>query len=397
MRVLKRSFFCALLFAIVGLNTHCKSNKKEKPSKTMEVSADEKSTVIKSEYGKMPDGTTVEQYVLKNANGVEVNVITYGGRITSLKVPNKNGEFENVVLGFDDLDGYLGDNPYFGALIGRFGNRIAKGKFSLNGEEYSLATNNVPNHLHGGLKGFDRVVWTAEPIENGESPALKLTYLSGDGEEGYPGNLNVTVVYTLTSDNTLEVDYSATTDKTTVINLTQHAYFNLTGDFSTDILNHEVAINADAFLPVDGTLIPTGEIKKVVGTPFDFTSAKTVGKEINAENKQLELGKGYDHCWVLNGEKGNLRFAASAFDKESGRLMEVFSTEPGIQFYTGNFLDGTLLTPSGGVYAHRTGFCLETQHYPDSPNQKDFPSVVLNPGETYTSKTSFKFSVKEEE
>ncbi|NJX15702.1 galactose-1-epimerase [Tamlana crocina] len=363
----------------------------------MEVPAEKTSAITKSEYGKMPDGTIVEQYVLKNANGVEMAVITYGGRITSLKVPNKNGEFENVVLSFDKLDGYLGDNPYFGALIGRFGNRIAKGKFSLNGEEYSLATNNGPNHLHGGLKGFDRVVWSAEPIENGESPALKLTYLSAEGEEGYPGNLNVTVVYTLTNDNTLEVDYSATTDKATVINLTQHAYFNLTGDFSKDILNHEVAINADAFLPVDGTLIPTGEIRKVAGTPFDFTSAKTVGKEINAENKQLELGNGYDHCWVLNGENGNLRLAASAFDKESGRVMEVFSTEPGMQFYTGNFLDGTLAAPSGGTYAKRSGFCFETQHFPDSPNQKDFPSVVLNPGETYTSKTSFKFSVKKEE
>lgn len=397
MRVLKRSFLSILLLAFVGLNTYCKNNKKENPSETMEVPAEKASVITKSEYGKMPDGTTVEQYVLKNANGVEMDVITYGGRITSLKVPNKNGEFENVVLGFDNLDDYLEDNPFFGALIGRFGNRIAKGKFSLNGEEYSLATNDGPNHLHGGVDGFDRVVWSAEPIEGGESPALKLTYLSADGEEGYPGNLNVTVVYTLTNDNTLEVDYSATTDKATVINLTQHAYFNLTGDFSKAILNHEVAINADAFLPVDGTLIPTGEIRKVAGTPFDFTSAKTVGKEINAENKQLELGKGYDHCWVLNGEKGNLRLAASAFDKESGRLMEIFSTEPGIQFYTGNFLDGTLPMPNGGTYAHRTGFCLETQHYPDSPNQEAFPSVVLNPGETYTSKTSFKFSVKKEE
>ncbi|XCF07420.1 aldose epimerase family protein [Tamlana crocina] len=397
MKVLKRSFFSILLLAFIGLITYCKTLKKENQSETMDVPAEKTSAITKSEYGKMPDGTIVEQYVLKNANGVEMEVITYGGRITSLKVPNKDGESENVVLGFNNLDGYLGDNPYFGALIGRFGNRIAKGKFSLNGEVYSLATNNGPNHLHGGLKGFDRVVWSAEPIEGGERPALKLTYLSADVEEGYPGNLNVTVVYTLTNDNTLEVDYSATTDKATVINLTQHAYFNLTGDFSKDILNHEVAINAGAFLPVDGTLIPTGEIRKVAGTPFDFNSAKTVGKEINAENEQLELGNGYDHCWVLNGEKGNLRLSASAFDKESGRFMEVFSTEPGMQFYTGNFLDGTLSTPSGGVYAKRSGFCFETQHFPDSPNQKDFPSVVLKPGETYTSKTSFKFSVKKEE
>lgn len=363
----------------------------------MEGPKERKSAITQSEYGKMQDGTAVDQYVLKNTNGLEVDVITYGGRITSLKVPNKKGELENITLGFDNLDDYLKDNPYFGALIGRFGNRIAKGKFSLNGKEYSLAVNNGANHLHGGVKGFDRVVWAAEPIENDGKPALKLTYLSADGEEAYPGNLKVAVVYTLTNDNTLEVDYKATTDKTTIINLTQHAYFNLTGNFSKDILNHEVAINADAFLPVDGTSIPLGEIRKVAGTPFDFVKVKAVGKEINAENEQLELGKGYDHCWVLNGEKGKLRFAASAFDEESGRFMEVFTTEPGIQFYTGNFLDGTLPVPNGGTYAHRTGFCLETQHFPDSPNQKDFPTVVLNRGETYTSKTSFKFSVKKEE
>ncbi|MFL1013421.1 aldose epimerase family protein [Flavisericum labens] len=397
MRVLKRSFFAILLVALVGLNVNCKNNKKEKLTETMEVPAEEKSTITKSEYGKMPDSTTVEAYVLKNANGVEMNVITFGGRITSLKVPNKNGDFENVILGFDNLEDYLEDNPFFGALIGRFGNRIANGKFSLNGEEYTLATNDGPNHLHGGVDGYDRVVWNAEAIEDDKNPGLKLTYLSKDGEEGYPGNLNITVVYTLTEDNTLEVDYKATTDKATVINLTQHAYFNLTGDFNNDILGHEVVINADAFLPVDGTLIPTGEIRKVEGTPFDFTSPKIVGQEINSENNQLELGKGYDHCWVLNGEKGSMRMAASAYDKNSGRFMEIYSTEPAIQFYTGNFLDGTLPNPAGGTYAHRTGFCLETQHYPDSPNQEEFPSVVLNPGETYSTKTSFRFSVKKAE
>ncbi|MEL0455869.1 aldose epimerase family protein [Flavobacteriaceae bacterium SZ-1-7] len=394
MRVFKRSFFYILLTVLVASNIQCKNNKQEKPAENMEVSDENKATITKSDYGIMPDSTTVEQYVLKNANGVEMNVITFGGRITSLKVPNKNGEFENVVLGFDNLDDYLKDNPFFGALIGRFGNRIAKGKFTLNGEEYTLATNNGENHLHGGVDGYDRVVWTAEPIEDDKNPGLKLTYLSKDGEEGYPGNLNITVVYTVTDDNTLEVDYEATTDKATVINLTQHAYFNLTGDFSKDILDHEVVINADAFLPVDATLIPTGEIRKVEGTPFDFTTAKTVGKEINADNEQLKLGGGYDHCWVLNGDKGTLRMAASAYDKGSGRLMEIFSTEPGIQFYTGNFLDGTLPMPNGGTYAHRTGFCLETQHYPDSPNQKNFPSVVLNPGETYKTKTTFNFLTK---
>ncbi|WP_370479211.1 aldose epimerase family protein [Tamlana flava] len=394
MRVFKRSFFYILLTALVALNIQCKNNKQEKPAENMEVSDENKATITKSDYGIMPDSTTVEQYVLKNANGVEMSVITFGGRITSLKVPNKNGEFENVVLGFDNLDDYLKDNPFFGALIGRFGNRIAKGKFTLNGEEYTLATNNGENHLHGGVDGYDRVVWTAEPIEDDKNPGLKLTYLSKDGEEGYPGNLNITVVYTLTDDNTLEVDYEATTDKATVINLTQHAYFNLTGDFSKDILDHEVVINADAFLPVDATLIPSGEIRKVEGTPFDFTTAKAVGKEINADNEQLKLGGGYDHCWVLNGDKGTLRMAASAYDKNSGRLMEIYSTEPGIQFYTGNFLDGTLPMPNGGTYEHRTGFCLETQHYPDSPNQNNFPSVVLNPGETYKTKTTFNFLTK---
>ena len=397
MRVFKRSFFYILLTGLVASNIQCKNNKQEKPVENMEVSDEKKAKISKSDYGFMPDSTAVEQYVLKNANGVEMSVITFGGRITSLKVPNRNGDFENVVLGFDNLDDYLKDNPFFGALIGRFGNRIAKGKFSLNGEEYTLANNDGSNHLHGGVDGYDRVVWTAEPIEDDKNPGLKLTYLSKDGEEGYPGNLNITVVYTLTDDNTLEVDYEATTDKATVINLTQHAYFNLTGDFSKDILSHELVINADAFLPVDGTLIPTGEIRKVNGTPFDFTSAKIVGKEINAENEQLKLGRGYDHCWVLNGDKGTLRMAASAYDKNSGRLLEIFSTEPGIQFYAGNFLDGTLPMPNGGTYAHRTGFCLETQHYPDSPNQKDFPSVVLNPGETYKTKTTFKFSVNKEE
>lgn len=356
---------------------------------------EKKLTISKSEFGKTKDGSTVEQYTLKNANGVEVNIITYGGRITSLKVPNKDGKLENVVLGHDTMDGYLRDeNPFFGALIGRFGNRIAKGKFTLNGNEYTLATNDGCNHLHGGVNGFDRVIWTAESMEGTENSSLKLTYLSKDVEEGYPGNLNVTVVYTLTKDATLEVSYKATTDKATVVNLTQHAYFNLTGDFSKTILDHDVAIAADTYLPVDETLIPTGEIRNVQNTPFDFTLAKQIAKEINADNEQLKRGQGYDHCWVLNGDKGTLSFAASAYDETSGRFMEIYSEEPAIQFYTGNFLDGTLPMPNGGTYAHRTGFCLETQHYPDSPNQKKFPSTVLEPGETYITKTVFKFSIK---
>jgi len=397
MRILKQSLVSVLLIAFVGLNIRCKESTTEpnaEPTKESEPMKELKLDIEKSEFGKTQDGTSVDQYVLKNANGVELKVITYGGRITSLKVPNKDGMFENVILGFDNIKDYEKDNPFFGALIGRFGNRIAQGKFTLDGEEYELATNDGSNHLHGGVDGFDRVVWNAEPIEGSEDSKLKLTYLSKDGEEGYPGNLNVTVVYTLTNDNTLDVSYEATTDKSTVINLTQHAYFNLTGDFSQSILDHKVEINADTFLPVDETLIPTAEIKDVEGTPFDFTAAKKIGKDINAENEQLARGRGFDHCWILNGDSGDMRFAASAYDSNSGRFMEIFTEEPAIQFYTGNFLDGTLPMPQGGTYAHRTGFCLETQHYPNSPNEKSFPSTVLNLGETYKTKTSFKFSTK---
>lgn len=395
MKNVKSVFYCLVFALLAGINIQCKESKKEVVTdEKPEAMLDEKTAITKSEFGKTIDGTAVEQYTLKNANGVEVDVITYGGRITSLKVPNQDGKLENVVLGFTNIEDYQKDNPFFGALIGRYGNRIAKGKFSLNGEEYTLATNDGSNHLHGGVDGFDRVVWTATPLENSEEASLKLTYTSKDGEEGYPGNLEVTVIYTLTKDNAVAVSYEATTDKATVVNLTQHAYFNLTGDFSKDILNHDVVIAADAYLPVDETLIPTGEIRKVAETPFDFNTAKKVGQEINVENEQLQRGKGYDHCWVLKGEKGNLRFVASAYDETSGRFMEIFSEEPAIQFYTGNFLDGTLPMPNGGTYAHRTGFCLETQHYPDAPNQSDFPSTVLNPGETYSTKTIFKFSVK---
>ena len=359
----------------------------------MKIGVNGRPTIIKSEFGQMPDGTIITKYTLKNTNGVEMDVITYGGRITSLKVPDRESHFQNVVLGHDKLKHYLReDNPYFGALIGRYGNRIAKGKFVLNGNKYTLDTNNGPNHLHGGIKGFDRVIWTIEPILGENTSSLELKYLSKDGEEGYPGNLNVTVIYTLTDDNALELTYEATTDKETIINLTQHSYFNLSGDFSKTILDHEIMLNADLFLPIDLTQIPTGEIKDVEGTPFDFRKAKSVGKEINIDHEQLKLGKGYDHCWVLNGT--GMREVATAYDKLSGRFMKVLTNKPGMQFYTGNFLDGTLPTFSGGTYGHRTGLCFETQHYPDSPNQSKFPSVILKPKETYTSKTTFKFSIK---
>jgi len=394
MKKIKRFILLIIAFVFSGILFQCLNSTKEETKEKSEEMNDTKLPITKTNFGKTKEGLTVEEYALKNKNGVELKVITYGGRITSLKIPDNKGNYKNVILGFDNLEDYEADNPFFGALIGRFGNRIANGKFTLDGEEYTLAQNDGQNHLHGGVKGFDRVVWTATPIEGEKDSKLKLTYLSKDGEEGYPGNLKVTVVYTLTEDNTLEVSYEATTDKTTVINLTQHAYFNLTGDFTNDILKHELKLNADAFLPVDPTLIPTSEVRPVEGTPFDFRQAKPIGEEISTENEQLKRGLGYDHCWILNGETGNMRFAASAYDKNSGRMMEIYTTEPAIQFYSGNFLDGTLPMPNGGKYKHRTGFCLETQHYPDSPNQEQFPTVSLKPNETYTTKTSFKFLIQ---
>lgn len=347
----------------------------------------------KTSYGITPEGKKVEKFTLRNESGMEVDLINYGARIVSIKVPDRNGVFKNVVLGFDSLDKYLAENPFFGAVVGRYGNRIAQGKFSLDGRQYRLARNNGENHLHGGERGFDNVHWQSG--ETGLSNSLRLSYLSKDMEEGYPGNLRATVTYMLNDDNSLEVQYGASTDKKTVINLTQHSYFNLSGNFSKDILGHEVQINADEFLPIDETQIPTGERRNVGGTPFDFREASIVGEEIEKQNEQLQRGFGFDHCWILKKQENDFSFAASARNKETGRLLEVFTTEPGMQFYTGNFLNGTLPQPGGnGTYGRRSGFCFETQHFPDSPNQKDFPSVELNPGEIYSSKTTFKFSVK---
>ena len=341
-----------------------------------------------------PAGQKVAVYSLKNQKGMEVNILTYGGIISSIKVPNKAGVFEEVVLGFNNLEPYTKDNPYFGALIGRYGNRIANGKFTLDGTEYSLAINNSPNALHGGPEGFHRVIWTVEEAKSDGVATLKLKYLSKDMEEGFPGNLTVFVTYVLKNDNSLAVFYEATTDKKTVLNLTQHSYFNLSADFTKPILDHEIKIDADKIVPIDADLIPTGKLLDVLNTPFDFRKPKTIVKDINDDNEQLKIGQGYDHCWVLNHQDVGSRFAASAYDPTSGRFLEVFTDQPGVQLYTGNFLDGTLPTRNGETYARRTGFCLETQHYPDSPNQKDFPTTVLNPGEIYKTKTIFKFSVK---
>ena len=345
-----------------------------------------------SEFGKMPDGQTIDLYTLNNSSGMRVAITNYGGRIVSLTVPDRTGKMDDVVLGFDDLAGYLANNPYFGALIGRYGNRIGGAKFTLDGKEYRLAANDGPNSLHGGLKGFDKVVWKAHEVP-GNHPALELTYLSKDGEEGYPGNLKVKVVYTVMGNNSLQIDYSATTDKDTVLNLTNHSYFDLSGQGNGDILKTQMMINAGQFTPVDANLIPTGELRKVEGTPLDFRKSTAIGERIDGDDEQLKLGRGYDHNFVLDRGGHGLTLAARAVDQDSGRVLEVLTTQPGIQFYTGNFLDGTVHGKGGKVYGHRYAFCLETQHFPDSPNKPSFPSAELKPGQTYQETTVFKFSI----
>lgn len=332
-------------------------------------------------------------YTLTHKNGISAKITNYGGIVMSLNVPDKSGQFSDIVLGFETAEEYLKPHPYFGALIGRYGNRIAKGKFTLERKEYILAQNDGPNSLHGGLKGFDKVIWDAKPLDTPDEPALELTYLSEDGEEGYPGNLLIKVIYTLTNDNELRIDYTATSDETTVINLTNHSYFNLAGAGYGPILDHEVLLNAAHFTPIDETLIPTGEIRPVAGTPFDFTEPTKIGLHINGDDEQLKFGLGYDHNWVLNSSDSSLALAARVFEPGSGRVMEVWTTEPGIQFYSGNFLDGSNIGKGGKVYQHRYGFCLETQHFPDSPNHPNFPSTVLKASQTYTSTTVYKFLV----
>ena len=342
-------------------------------------------------FGQTPDGAPIERYTLTNANGLEAAIITYGGTLTALRVPDRDGEFGDIVLGFDTLAAYLGDHPFFGALVGRFCNRIAGAQFTLNGTTYLLARNDGVNHLHGGPHGFHRAIWHASERSSDEGPSLELHYLSRDGEEGYPGNLSVTVIYTLTDQNALRIDYTATTDRDTVVNLTNHAYFNLAGG---DILSHELELDGTRFLPIDETLIPIGELRPVQDTPMDFTTSTAIGDRIASNDEQVRRGQGYDHTWVIDKPAGALGHAARVYAPDSGRVLDVSTTAPGVQFYSGNMLDGSLAGKGGAIYTRNSGLCLETQHFPDSPNQPQFPSTVLHPGETYRQTTIFQFGVR---
>src|SRR5438105_7054710 len=354
-------------------------------------------STTKSPWGKTPDGEQVDLYTLTNKNAVEAAITTYGGAVVSLKVPDRNGKLGDGVLGFDSVDGYVEGKSYFGAIIGRYGNRIGHAQFTLDGKTYTLAKNNVENSLHGGTKGFNKMVWKAKEIPAKDGQALELTDLSKDGEERFPGNLKVRVVYTLTDSNELKIEYSATTDKKTVVNLTNHSYFNLAGvgPGMGDILGHLLTIEADKFTPVDSGLIPTGELRDVAGTPFDFRKPTAIGARLNQDDEQLKLGGGYDHNFVLRRSAGSREsLAARVVEPTSGRVLEVWTTEPGVQFYTGNFLDGKTAGKGGATYPKRSAFCLETQHFPDSPNQPKFPSVALNSGERYHTITTYKFSAE---
>jgi aldose 1-epimerase len=381
----KKSIFVKTLSIAMAASTlvACNDNANGDAAKTD--SSMKKTSLTQQEYGQV-EGKTVTQYTLTNANGMVLKLINYGGTVTDLLVPDKNGQPGNVVLGYDSLGGFLqSNNPYFGCLVGRYANRIANAKFTLDGKTYTLAANNNGNSLHGGIKGFDKVIWNAEPLGD---TSVKLTYFSKDGEEGYPGNLQAEVIYTLTADNALKIEYTATTDKATPVNLTNHCYFNLSGGTDSTILDHELMLKADKYTKVNENLIPTGENPPVSGTPMDFTSAKKVGRDI------AQVPGGYDHNWVLNKSGNDLELAATLYHAASGRFMEVFTTEPGVQFYSGNFLDGTLKGRDGINYVKHAGLCLETQHFPDSPNQPAFPNTILKPGEKYHQVTIYKFSVK---
>jgi aldose 1-epimerase len=344
-------------------------------------------------YGRTPDNQLVEKITLRNLAGVEVTVITLGGIITSIRTPDRTGAIDDIVLGFDTLEPYFDRSPYFGSIVGRYGNRIANGRFAIDGTTYTLAKNNGPNHLHGGVRGWDKVLWAAEPFQHDSGVGVKLSYVSADGEEGYPGQVKADVTYTLTDKSALVVDYHAVTNKATVINLTQHTYFNLAGVQASDVLAHELTIHADQFVPVDATLIPTGQFAPVDGTPFDFRTPHAIGARIDDAHEQIARGRGYDHSFAVKRTGPGLAPAARVVEPTTGRTLEVATMEPALQFYSGNFLDGTLTGKGGRTYPRRAGFCLETQHHPDSPNQPAFPSTVLRPGEAYRSQTVFQFGV----
>jgi len=347
--------------------------------------------VSKSPFGRMPDGTAVDGYAIRNGRGTSMHVITYGGIITSLKTADRAGHFADIVLGYDNLEGYLKATPYFGAIVGRYANRIARGRFTLDGRTYQLPINNPPNSLHGGTRGLDKVVWSATPFESNTSGGVVLTYTSPDGDQGYPGKLDVRVTYTLDDHDKLTVEYVATTDKATPVNLAQHSYFNLAGDVDKDILGHVLQLDASRYTPVDSTLIPTGELAPVAGTPFDFRKPTAIGARIAQKHEQLRFGGGYDHNYVLDKSDSALRHAGRVVEPSSGRTLDILTDQPGIQFYSGNFLDGSITGKKGRVYKHRYGFCLETQHFPDSPNHPAFPSTILKPGERFQSRTVFVF------
>ncbi|MES2201174.1 MAG: aldose epimerase family protein [candidate division FCPU426 bacterium] len=380
---MKKISLLIALAAVLGLSA-CKGAKPDARARG----------VVKAEFGKLADGRSVELYTLTNAKGMRLKISNYGGTVVAIEAADRKGAVADVVLGFDDLDSYVKSSPYFGALIGRTGNRIAGGKFKLDGKTFTLAKNDGsgPNNLHGGVKGFDKVLWEAQVVDNPGGPALLLKYLSKDGEEGFPGNLSVEALHVWTDDNTLKIEFKATTDKPTVVNLTHHSYFNLAGAGQGDILGHELMIPADRYNPVDKNLIPTGELRPVKGGPFDFSTGTMIGSRIQDKDPQLHLAKGgYDHNWILTKKAGDTTLVARVKEPVSGRVLEVMSSEPGVQFYSGNFLDGTLKGKAGAVYGLRTGFCLEPQHFPDSPNHPKFPSIVLRPGQSYRHTLSYHF------
>jgi aldose 1-epimerase len=387
---MKEKFRIGFVFSVIAVILFVLScdGKTETTEKSTEAKEQVKMSITKESFGKMPDGKQVDLYTLTNANGIQARISTYGATLVSLQLPDRQGKLADVALGFDTLDGYFTDHPYFGVTAGRYANRIGGAKFTLNGVEYKLAANNGPNHLHGGIKGFDKVLWEAEQIQTADEVGVKLTYMSKDGEEGYPGSLACVVIYTLNDDNELKISYEAITDKPTVVNLTNHTYWNLAGQGNGDILNHELMINADKYTPVDDGLIPTGEIKSVKDSPMDFTKPMPIGSRID------QVQGGYDHNYVLNRTGQGLSLCARVYEPTSGRVLEIYTTEPGVQFYSGNFLDGTIKGKAGKVYKKHYGFCLETQHFPDSPNKPEFPSVVLEPGQKYQTVTVHRFYTK---